>query len=265
MISSLEKCNTNNSNYKNSQCSTYKTDTLNKNSENSSLKKINPLMVSDSNKQTFATTFVNTDENESLYSKTINDKTQKNDQISCLDLLEFINTKRKNQITIPLKKGKVKKENLINSVDLLKDKIDNVSYDVTKIKNSETDLNTLNKKTNSIRKVEFVLGKEYLKEIELNKQTYNEMNEKINELDNETLNSNDIYNKLKKEVCVKKNDCKELANAINQLIEDKKKLNTLLIIYQKKIKKMKENIYNRDMLDNRIKSGLLILIDYLFI
>ena len=256
MISSLEKCNTNNSNYKNSQCSTYKTDTLNKNSENSSLKKINPLMVSDSNKQTFATTFVNTDENESLYSKTINDKTQKNDQISCLDLLEFINTKRKNQITIPLKKGKVKKENLINSVDLLKDKIDNVSYDVTKIKNSETDLNTLNKKTNSIRKVEFVLGKEYLKEIELNKQTYNEMNEKINELDNETLNSNDIYNKLKKEVCVKKNDCKELANAINQLIEDKKKLNTLLIIYQKKIKKMKENIYNRDMLDNRIKSGL---------
>ena len=226
MISSLEKCNTNNSNYKNSQCSTYKTDTLNKNSENSSLKKINPLMVSDSNKQTFATTFVNTDENESLYSKTINDKTQKNDQISCLDLLEFINTKRKNQITIPLKKGKVKKENLINSVDLLKDKIENVSYDVTKIKNSETDLNTLNKKTNSIRKVEFVLGKEYLKEIELNKQTYNEMNEKINELDNETLNSNDIYNKLKKEVCVKKNDCKELANAINQLIEDKKKLNT---------------------------------------
>ena len=256
MISSLEKCNTNNSKYKNSQCSTYKTDTLNKNSENSSLKKINPLMVSDSNKQTFATTFVNTDENESLYSKTINDKTQKNDQISCLDLLEFINTKRKNQITIPLKKGKVKKENLINSVDLLKDKIENVSYDVTKIKNSETDLNTLNKKTNSIRKVEFVLGKEYLKEIELNKQTYNEMNEKINELDNETLNSNDIYNKLKKEVCVKKNDCKELANAINQLIEDKKKLNTLLIIYQKKIKKMKENIYNRDMLDNRIKSGL---------
>ena len=213
-------------------------------------------MVSDSNKQTFATTFVNTDENESLYSKTINDKTQKNDQISCLDLLEFINTKRKNQITIPLKKGKVKKENLINSVDLLKDKIENVSYDVTKIKNSETDLNTLNKKTNSIRKVEFVLGKEYLKEIELNKQTYNEMNEKINELDNETLNSNDIYNKLKKEVCVKKNDCKELANAIDQLIEDKKKLNTLLIIYQKKIKKMKENIYNRDMLDNRIKSGL---------
>ena len=256
MISSLEKCNTNNSNYKNSQCSTYKTDTLNKNSENSSLKKINPLMVSDSNKQTFATTFVNTDENESLYSKTINDKTQKNDQISCLDLLEFINTKRKNQITIPLKKGKVKKENLINSVDLLKDKIDNVSYDVTKIKNSETDLNTLNKKTNSIRKVEFVLGKEYLKEIELNKQTYNEMNEKINELDNETLNSNDIYNKLKKEVCVKKNNCKELSNAINQLIEDKKELNTLLIIYQKKIKKMKENIYNRDMLDNRIKSGL---------
>ena len=256
MISSLEKCNTNNSNYKNSQCSTYKTDTLNKNSENSSLKKINPLMVSDSNKQTFATTFVNTEDNESLYSKTINDKTQKNDQISCLDLLEFINTKRKNQITIPLKKGKVKKENLINSVDLLKDKIDNVSYDVTKIKNSETDLNTLNKKTNSIRKVEFVLGKEYLKEIELNKQTYNEMNEKINELDNETLNSNDIYNKLKKEVCVKKNDCKELANAINQLIEDKKKLNTLLIIYQKKIKKMKENIYSRDMLDNRIKSGL---------
>ena len=213
-------------------------------------------MVSDSNKQTFATTFVNTDENESLYSKTINDKTQKNNQISCLDLLEFINTKRKNQITIPLKKGKVKKENLINSVDLLKDKIDNVSYDVTKIKNSETDLNTLNKKTDSIRKVEFVLGKEYLKEIESNKQIYNEMNEKINELDNETLNSNDIYNKLKKEVCVKKNDCKELANAIDQLIEDKKKLNTLLIIYQKKIKKMKENIYNRDMLDNRIKSGL---------
>ena len=256
MISSLEKCNTNNSNYKNSQCSTYKTDTLNKNSENSSLKKINPLMVSDSNKQTFATTFVNTDENESLYSKTINDKTQKNDQISCLDLLEFINTKRKNQITIPLKKGKVKKENLINSVDLLKDKIENVSYDVTKIKNSETDLNTLNKKTNSIRKVEFVLGKEYLKEIELNKQTYNEMNEKINELDNETLNSNEICNKLKKEVCVKKNNNKELSNAINQLIEDKKELNTLLIIYQKKIKKMKENIYNRDMLDNRIKSGL---------
>ena len=82
------------------------------------------------------------------------------------------------------------------------------------------------------------------------------MNEKINELDNETLNSNEICNKLKKEVCVKKNNNKELSNAINQLIEDKKELNTLLIIYQKKIKKMKENIYNRDMLDNRIKSGL---------
>ena len=122
MISSVEKCI--NINNKNSQYSTYKTDTLNKNSESSSFKKINPLMVSDSNKQTFATTFVNTEENESLYSKTINDKTQKNNQISCLDLLEFINTKRKNQLTIPLKKGKVKKKNLINSVDLLKIKLE---------------------------------------------------------------------------------------------------------------------------------------------
>ena len=255
MISSLEKFNTN-TNKTNYQYITYKTDTLNKNSESSSFKKLNPLLVSDSNKQTFATTFVNTDENESLYSKTMNEKTQKNNQITCLDLLDFINTKRKNQITIPLKKGRIKKENLINSVDLLKDKIGIISSDVTKVKNSETDLNTLNKKTDSIRKIEFVLGKEYLKEIESNKQNYNEMNEKINELDNETLNSNDIYNKLKKEVCVKKNNCKELSNAINQLIEDKKELNTLLIIYQKKIKKMKENIYNRDMLDNRIKSGL---------
>ena len=255
MISSLEKFNTN-TNKTNYQYITYKTDTLNKNSENSSLKKINPLMVSDSNKQTFATTFVNTDENESLYSKTMNEKTQKNNQINCLDLLDFINTKRKNQITIPLKKGKVKKENLINSVDLLKDKIDNVSYDVTKIKNSETDLNTLNKKTNSIRKVEFVLGKEYLKEIELNKQTYNEMNEKINELDNETLNSNEICNKLKKEVCVKKNNCKELSNAINQLIEDKKEINTLLILYQKKIKNIQEKIYGKLMLEKRIQSEL---------
>ena len=255
MISSLEKFNTN-TNKTNYQYITYKTDTLNKNSESSSFKKLNPLLVSDSNKQTFATTFVNTDENESLYSKTINDKTQKNDQISCLDLLEFINTKRKNQLTIPLKKGKVKKKNLINSVDLLKNQIKNVSCDVTKVKNSETDLNTLNKKTDSIRKIEFVLGKEYLKEIESNKQNYNEMNEKINELNYETFNSDEIYNKLKKEVCVKKNNCKELSNAINQLIEDKKELNTLLIIYQKKIKKMKENIYNRDMLDNRIKSGL---------
>ena len=255
MISSLEKfnINTNKTNY---QYITYKTDTLNKNSESSSFKKLNPLLVSDSNKQTFATTFVNTDENESLYSKTMNEKTQKNNQITCLDLLDFINTKRKNQITIPLKKGRIKKEKLINSVDLLKDKIGIISSDVTKVKNSETDLNTLNKKTDSIRKIEFVLGKEYLKEIESNKQNYNEMNEKINELNYETFNSDEIYNKLKKEVCVKKNNCKELSNAINQLIEDKKELNTLLIIYQKKIKKMKENIYNRDMLDNRIKSGL---------
>ena len=255
MISSLEKfnINTNKTNY---QYITYKTDTLNKNSESSSFKKLNPLLVSDSNKQTFATTFVNTDENESLYSKTMNEKTQKNNQITCLDLLDFINTKRKNQITIPLKKGRIKKEKLINSVDLLKDKIGIISSDVTKVKNSETDLNTLNKKTDSIRKIEFVLGKEYLKEIESNKQNCNEMNEKINELNYETFNSDEIYNKLKKEVCVKKNNCKELSNAINQLIEDKKELNTLLIIYQKKIKKMKENIYNRDMLDNRIKSGL---------
>ena len=254
MISSVEKCiNTNN---KNSQYLTYKTDTLNKNSESSSFKKLNPLLVSDSNKQTFATTFVNTDENESLYSKTMNEKTQKNNQITCLDLLDFINTKRKNQITIPLKKGRIKKENLINSVDLLKDKIGIISSDVTKVKNSETDLNTLNKKTDSIRKIEFVLGKEYLKEIESNKQNCNEMNEKINELDNETLNSNDIYNKLKKEVCVKKNNCKELSNAINQLIEDKKELNTLLIIYQRKIKSMKEKIYGKLMLEKRLKSGL---------
>ena len=186
----------------------------------------------------------------------MNEKTKKNNQITCLDLLDFINTKRKNQITIPLKKGRIKKEKLINSVDLLKDKIGIISSDVTKVKNSETDLNTLNKKTDSIRKIEFVLGKEYLKEIESNKQNCNEMNEKINELNYETFNSDEIYNKLKKEVCVKKNNCKELSNAINQLIEDKKELNTLLIIYQKKIKKMKENIYNRDMLDNRIKSGL---------
>ena len=43
---------------------------------------------------------------------------------------------------------------------------------------------------------------------------------------------------------------------MNELIEKKKQFQTLLFIYQKKIKEMKEIVYNQVKTDNNIKSEL---------
>ena len=46
------------------------------------------------------------------------------------------------------------------------------------------------------------------------------------------------------------------SDEVNELIEKKKQFQTLLFIYQKKIKEMKEIVYNQVKTDNNIKSGL---------
>ena len=46
------------------------------------------------------------------------------------------------------------------------------------------------------------------------------------------------------------------SDEVNELIEKKKQLQTLLFIYQKKIKEMKEIVYNQIKTDNNIKSEL---------
>ena len=252
MITYLKKPSERSNSNKSSQLTKYKSDLTNKTTADSFYKKSSTSILTDSNKQTFETTYENM--------PTLNSKENQNhlleDKITCLDLLNTINEKRKNQLIIPLKEGKIKKGKLNNTVENLKDEIEKISSDVTKVKNSETDLNTSNKKNTTITNMEITLGKDYEKEIKLNKNTCNEMNEKINQLDNETFNSNQVCNELNEEVDLKKKNCKELSNKINQLIEDKKEINTLLIIYQTKIKKMKENIYNQNSLENRIKSQL---------
>ena len=256
MITYLKKPSERSNSNKSSQLTKYKSDLTNKTTADSFYKKSSTYILTDSNKQTFETTYENM---PTLNSKENEKKNQNNlldDKITCLDLLNTINEKRKNQLIIPLKEGKIKKGKLNNTVENLKDEIEKISSDVTKVKNSETDLNTSNKKNTTITNMEITLGKDYEKEIKLNKNTCNEMNEKINKLDNETFNSNQVCNELNEEVDLKKKNCKELSNKINQLIEDKKEINTLLIIYQRKIKKMKENIYNQNSLENRIKSQL---------
>ena len=255
-MTSLKKFNDGSNSNKSSQLSKYKNDSINKTTADSFYKKSSTYLLTDSNKQTFETTYENT---STLNSKGNEKKNQNNllkDKITCLDLLNTLNEKRKNKLIIPLKEGKIKKEKLNNTVDNLKDEIEKISSNVTRVKNSESDLNTSNKKNTTITNMEITLGKEYEKEINLNKNICKEMNENINQLDNETLNSNQICNELNKEVDSKQKKCKELSNKINQLIEDKKEINTLLIIYQRKIKKMKENIYNKNNLENRIKSQL---------
>ncbi len=255
-MTSLKKFTDGSNSNKSSQLSKYKNDSINKTTADSFYKKSSTYLLTDSNKQTFETTYENT---STLNSKGNEKKNQNNllkDKVTCLDLLNTINEKRKNKLIIPLKEGKIKKEKLNNTVDNLKDEIEKISSNVTRVKNSESDLNTSNKKNTTITNMEITLGKEYEKEINLNKNICKEMNENINQLDNETLNSNQICNELNKEVDSKQKKCKELSNKINQLIEDKKEINTLLIIYQRKIKKMKENIYNKNNLENRIKSQL---------
>ena len=252
MITYLKKPSERSNSNKSSQLTKYKSDLTNKTTADSFYKKSSTYILTDSNKQTFETTYENM--------PTLNSKENQNhlleDKITCLDLLNTINEKRKNQLIIPLKEGKIKKGKLNNTVENLKDEIEKISSDVTKVKNSETDLNTSNKKNTTITNMEITLGKDYEKEIKLTKTNCNEMNERINQLDNETFNSKEVYDELNKEVTLKKNKCKELSNNINQLIEDKKEINTLLIIYQRKIKKMKDNIYNQNTLENRIKSEL---------
>ena len=255
-MTSLKKFSDGSNSNKSSQLSKYKNDSINKTTADSFYKKSSTYLLTDSNKQTFETTYENT---STLNSKGNEKKNQNNllkDKVTCLDLLNTLNEKRKNKLIIPLKEGKIKKEKLNNTVDNLKDEIEKISSNVTRVKNSESDLNTSNKKNTTITNMEITLGKEYEKEINLNKNICKEMNENINQLDNETLNSNQICNELNKEVDSKQKKCKELSNKINQLIEDKKEINTLLIIYQRKIKKMKENIYNKNNLENRIKSQL---------
>ena len=255
-MTSLKKFTDGSNSNKSSQLSKYKNDSINKTTADSFYKKSSTYLLTDSNKQTFETTYENT---STLNSKGNEKKNQNNllkDKITCLELLNTLNEKRKNKLIIPLKEGKIKKEKLNNTVDNLKDEIEKISSNVTRVKNSESDLNTSNKKNTTITNMEITLGKEYEKEINLNKNICKEMNENINQLDNETLNSNQICNELNKEVDSKQKKCKELSNKINQLIEDKKEINTLLIIYQRKIKKMKENIYNKNNLENRIKSQL---------
>ena len=215
----------------------------------SSFRKTNTFNLTEqsSNKQTFIT---NEDNLENTKQILVNDKN------TCFDLMEILQEKRKNKLTIPLKKNKIIKEKLSNTIDNLKYQIENVSSEVTKVKNLEIKINTLNKKNNSIKEVEVNLGKEYLKEIESNKNSCNELSQKIDELEEETFNTNNKYNELKNEVNIKQKNCKELSNAINQLIEDKKEINTLLILYQKKIKNIQEKIYGKLMLEKRIQSEL---------
>ena len=256
MMTSLKKFTDGSNSNKSSQLSKYKNDSINKTTADSFYKKSSTYLLTDSNKQTFETTYENT---STLNSKGNEKKNQNNllkDKITCLDLLNTLNEKRKNKLIIPLKEGKIKKEKLNNTVDNLKDEIEKISSNVTRVKNSESDLNTSNKKNTTITNMEITLGKDYEKEIKLTKTNCNEMNERINQLDNEKFNSKEVYDELNKEVTLKKNKCKELSNNINQLIEDKKEINTLLIIYQRKKKKMKDNIYNQNTLKNRIKSEL---------
>ena len=256
MLTSLKKIPDRNNYDKSSQISKYKNDSINKTTGDSFYKKSSTYLLTDSNKQTFESTYENTSTLNSKRNEKKNQNTLLKDKITCLDLLNTLNEKRKNKLIIPLKEGKIKKEKLNNTVDNLKDEIEKISSNVTRVKNSESDLNTSNKKNTTITNMEITLGKEYEKEINLNKNICKEMNENINQLDNETLNSNQICNELNKEVDSKQKKCKELSNKINQLIEDKKEINTLLIIYQRKIKKMKDNIYNQNTLENRIKSEL---------
>jgi len=256
MLISLKKLPDRNNYDKSSQISKYKNDSINKTSAESFFKKSNTFLLTDSNKQTFETTYENLPTLNSKVNEKKNSNDLINDKLTCLDLLNTVNEKRINKLLIPLKEGKIKKEKLNYNVDNLKEEIEKISSNVTKVKNSESDLNTSNKKNTTITNMEITLGKDYEKEIKLTKTNCNEMNERINQLDNETFNSKEVYDELNKEVTLKKNKCKELSNNINQLIEDKKEINTLLIIYQRKIKKMKDNIYNQNTLENRIKSEL---------
>ena len=204
MMTSLKKFTDGSNSNKSSQLSKYKNDSINKTTADSFYKKSSTYLLTDSNKQTFETTYENT---STLNSKGNEKKNQNNllkDKVTCLDLLNTINEKRKNKLIIPLKEGKIKKEKLNNTVDNLKDEIEKISSNVTRVKNSESDLNTSNKKNTTITNMEITLGKEYEKEIKLNKNTCNEMNEKINQLDNETFNSNQLCNELNNEVDLKK-------------------------------------------------------------
>ena len=61
---------------------------------------------------------------------------------------------------------------------------------------------------------------------------------------------------MKNEVENMKNRNVGKSDEVNELIEKKKQLQTLLFIYQKKIKEMKEIVYNQVKTDNNIKSEL---------
>ena len=107
----------------------------------SSFRKTNTFNLTEqsSNKQTFIT---NEDNLENTKQILVNDKN------TCFDLMEILKEKRRNKLTIPLKKNKIIKEKLSNTIDNLKYQIENVSSEVTKVKNSEIKINTLNKKNN---------------------------------------------------------------------------------------------------------------------
>lgn len=88
-----------------------------------------------------------------------------------------------------------------------------------------------------------------------------ELKEKINMRNKDTDNKNNIINKLRKIVQEEKKECKILSKEINQLIEDKKFLNSCLINITDKINKLNEILYKNDLKSKQIQSGLKTIIN----
>ena len=236
-----------------SKSSSLKTDnTLKKNLElNSFDSKNNQIQVTLSQKQTIASS------DYENYSRKSSKKTEETkSKCTTYELLELVQKRREEKLLSPIKEGKVIKSLLTFSCDNLKKKITKISYDLSNVKNNEFRLNTLNKKNNTLKIIEISLGKNYKKEIEKLRNKNNILRNKINELEHETFNSNELYNKMKNEVENMKKKNVGKSDEVNELIEKKKQLQTLLFIYQKKIKEMKEIVYNQVKTDNNIKSGL---------
>ena len=88
-----------------------------------------------------------------------------------------------------------------------------------------------------------------------------ELKEKKNQRNKNTDNKNNIINKLRKIVQEEKKECKILSKEINQLIEDKKFLNSCLINITDKINKLNEILYKNDLKSKQIQSGLKTIIN----
>ena len=185
----------------------------------------------------------------------------KYDNLNTFQLLSKIKYDIKDKIKNNIKKSKRRNYSLTESINSLNNNLHIKNQKYIKSQNNKQNFYNLTEQLRQKKIFNDVLNENIKEEIKLNLEENNKIEELIFKVRNSTNDRKNLYNQLNIILNKDKEKCLYLSKEINQLIEDKKYLSSSLLDKIKKIKKLKEILYQKQLKTEQIDSHLKSIID----